>query len=191
MKTMKFKTSVIAILAFVAMSFTTFKKEVKSIKTSESVINWVGKKVTGKHTGTLMIKEGNLEFKKNELVAGKIIVDMESLIVTDLEGDYKMKLERHLKATDFFSVDSFKTATLEFKKVEGENGNYKVTGDFTIKDITQSIQFDLKVDANSATSSLVIDRTKFGIQYKSSSFFEGLKDKAIYDDFDLEVKLKF
>ena len=44
---------------------------------------------------------------------------------------------------------------------------------------------------NSASTSLKIDRTKYGIKYGSASFFDGIKDKAIYDEFDLNVKLKF
>lgn len=34
-------------------------------------------------------------------------------------------------------------------------------------------------------------RTNFGIHYKSSSFFDNLKNKAIDDVFELEVSLKF
>jgi polyisoprenoid-binding protein YceI len=191
MKTTMIKSAAVVLVAFVTMSFTTIKKEVKPIKTEESNINWVGKKVTGQHSGTIGIKEGGLEFKKDKLVGGSIVVDMSSIEVTDLEGDYKNKLEGHLKADDFFGTDNFKTATLVFTKVEAKDGKYQVTGDFTIKGITESIQFDLNIEGNKATSSLKINRTKFGIKYGSSSFFDGLKDKAIYDDFELEVTLVF
>jgi hypothetical protein len=46
-------------------------------------------------------------------------------------------------------------------------------------------------DNNTATADLKIDRTKYDIKYGSASFFDGLKDKAIYDVFDLHVNLKF
>ena len=36
-----------------------------------------------------------------------------------------------------------------------------------------------------------IDRTEYDIRYGSSSFFDDLKDKAIYDEFDLNVTLNF
>ena len=191
MKTTMMKSVAIIVIAIVTMSFTTIKKEVTPIKAKESQINWVGKKVTGQHTGTIEIEEGNLTFKKNKLVGRSIVVNMNSIAVTDLTGNYKNKLEGHLKSDDFFGTNEHKTATLVFTKVEGKDGKYAITGDFTIKGITKSIQFELNVDGETATSSLVIDRTDFGIQYKSSSFFEGLKDKAIYDDFELEVKLAF
>ena len=70
-------------------------------------------------------------------------------------------------------------------------GSYAVVGDMTIKGITNKVSFDLALTENSATTSLKIDRTKYGIKYGSASFFDGIKDKAIYDEFDLAVKLKF
>jgi polyisoprenoid-binding protein YceI len=41
-----------------------------------------------------------------------------------------------LKADDFFGVEKFPTATLEFKKIGDKgNGTYTVTADLTIKGI--------------------------------------------------------
>ena len=61
----------------------------------------------------------------------------------------------------------------------------------TIKGITNSIEFDFSIYGKKATAALKIDRTKYDIKYGSSSFFDGLKDKAIYDDFDIKVDLEF
>ena len=44
---------------------------------------------------------------------------------------------------------------------------------------------------NCFVTALKIDRTTYDIKYGSSSFFDGLKDKAIYDDFDITVNLEF
>ena len=49
----------------------------------------------------------------------------------------------------------------------------------------------MTVNDNTATANLKIDRTKHNITYQSPSLLETLKDKAIYDDFDLNVTLKF
>ena len=49
----------------------------------------------------------------------------------------------------------------------------------------------MSVYGNKATANLKVDRTKYDVKYGSSSFFDGLKDKAIYDDFDLNVDLVF
>ena len=117
---------------------------------------------------------------------------MTTLSNTDLEGEYKGKLEGHLKSDDFFGVEKYPTATLKFTKVKSVSKNaYKVTGDITIKGKTESITFDLSVYGNKANAALKIDRTKFDVRYGSTSFFDGLKDKAIYDEFDIVADLEF
>lgn len=192
MKTRILKSTAVALIALITMSFTVIKKEVKQVKTRESKVNWIGKKeIGGEHKGTLNIQNGTLEFKKDKLVGGEISVDMSSITVTDLEGDYKNKLEGHLKADDFFGVANFQTSKIVFTKVKGNDGKYKVTGDITIKGITESVTFDLTVNENTASAKVVIDRTKFRIKYGSSSFFDNLKDKAIQNNFELNVELVF
>lgn len=192
MKTRILKSTAVAIIAVLAMSFSAIKTEKKEIKASESSIHWVGEKVTGKHEGTIKIKEGFLEFKKDKLVGGTVIVDMETINVTDLTGNYKNKLEGHLKSDDFFGVANHKTAKLVFTKVSKDDDNeYDVEGEITIKGITEKISFEIEIEGNTAKTDVEIDRTKFGIKYGSSSFFDNLKDKAIDNEFDLDVKLVF
>jgi polyisoprenoid-binding protein YceI len=102
----------------------------------------------------------------------------------------KGKLDGHLKADDFFGVEKFPTATLEFKKIGDKgNGTYSVTADLTVKGITNPVTFDLVVNGSTATTKVIIDRTKYDIKYKSKSFFDSLGDNFIYDDFELEVSL--
>ena len=60
-----------------------------------------------------------------------------------------------------------------------------------VKDKTNPVSFTMSIYGNKATASLKIDRTKYGIEYKSASIFESLKDKAIYDEFDLVSDLEF
>jgi polyisoprenoid-binding protein YceI len=165
--------------------------QTKKIDISKSSLNWVGKKVTGEHSGTIAFKSGTLEFKEKALTGGTLIVDMASLTATDLKGDDLQDLNGHLKADDFFGTDKFPTATLIFKSISAKgNGSYTITADLTIKGITKATIFDLKVKGDLATTSLKVDRTKYDIKYGSKSFFDGIGDKAIYDDFDLKVSLK-
>jgi peptide methionine sulfoxide reductase MsrB len=49
----------------------------------------------------------------------------------------------------------------------------------------------MTVGENSAMAALKIDRSKFDVRYGSPSFFNDLQDKAIYDEFDLNVNLSF
>ena len=184
------KTLTIAILATISISLSAQTKQVDAAKSS---INWVGKKVTGSHEGTIGLKSGTLIFKKDKLAGGTFMVDMTSLIVTDLKtGKGKENLEGHLKADDFFGTEKFPTAMLVFKKIAPKTaGIYTVTGDLTIKGITKPITFDLATDAATATTTLKVDRTKYDIKYNSGNFFQNLGDKVISDEFELKVALLF
>jgi len=189
-KTMRlFKLFFIAFISLTLFAFTT--QITKEVNTESSVVKWTGYKVTGQHEGTIMIKKGSLTFKNNVLVGGKFVIDMSTINTTDLEGDYKKKLDGHLKDEDFFSVEKHKTASLVFTSLKQNGTNYIVNADLTIKGITNKVKFKMQVSENSATADLKIDRTKFDIKYGSASFFDDLKDRAIYDEFDLNVNLSF
>ncbi len=190
MKTNKgLKIGLVAVIAFASFAFTTIVN--KEVKVIESTINWKGYKVTGEHSGTINLKEGVLSFDGDELKGGNIVIDMTSIKVTDIEGEYADKLAGHLKADDFFGSDKYPTAALKFTKLSGHGAHYHVAADLTIKGITSPVNFEMKVEANSAIAKLKIDRTKYGIKYGSASFFDDLKDKAISDEFDIDVAIKF
>lgn len=182
----------IAVALAVAFTTLTATAQTKKVDASKSTINWVGKKVTGQHSGTVAIKSGALVFQKNALKGGTFTVDMTTINATDLSGEYQGKLNGHLKNDDFFGTDKFPTSTLVFKSIAAKGNNvYTVTADLTIKGKTNPVTFDITVNGNTATTSFKVDRTKYDIKYGSGSFFEGLGDKTIYDDFELTVSLKF
>ncbi len=164
----------------------------KEVKTAESTVTWKGYKVTGSHYGTINLKEGALMFDGDQLTGGEFVVDMTTLISTDLAGESKGKLEGHLKSDDFFGVESNPTSKLVFTSVKATGKNsYKVTGDLTIKGKTNPVTFDVSVYGNKATATMKVDRSKYDVKYGSGSFFDNLGDKTIYDEFDLVVDLAF
>jgi polyisoprenoid-binding protein YceI len=182
----------ITLALVVVLSTLSASAQTKNINTATSSIEWLGKKVTGQHNGTVNFKDGTLVFKKNILAGGSFTVNMTSLTATDLSGEYQGKLNGHLKADDFFGTEKFPTATLVFKKIGVKSANvYNVTADLTIKGITKPVTFELTVNGNTATTAFNVDRTKYDIKYGSKSFFESIGDKAIYDEFELKVALKF
>lgn len=189
MKTNILKTTFILVLAISFASFTTISE--KKVTVKESTITWKGYKVTGEHEGTIALKEGTLIFEDDKLTGGSFVIDMTSIGATDLEGGMKAKLDGHLKSDDFFGVEKHPTATFVITQVEGSGGSYSVRGNLTIKGITNTAAFKMNVAKNKAAASLKIDRSKFDVRYGSTSFFDDLKDKAIYDDFDLNVNLIF
>ena len=174
---------------FTLQSFTIEKKD---IKIKDSALTWVGSKITGSHEGTVGLKSGYLTLDNNDLVGGEVVIDMTTIVCTDLSGKGKASIESHLKSDDFFSVDKFPNASLTILNVEKKNlGQYQVNANITIKGITQKIVFDAELEEKTANAKLIIDRTLFGIIYKSGNFFEELADKAIYDEFEISIELKF
>lgn len=183
----------IAIALFVAAAGISVNAQTKTIDVKSSTIKWVGKKVTGEHSGTVNFKDGAVIFKGKKLTGGSFTVDMTSLTSTDLTGEYQGKLNGHLKADDFFGTDKYPTSKLVFKKIGTTKtpNVYAVTADLTIKGITKPVTFDLTVNKSTATTAFKVDRTKYDIKYGSGNFFEGLGDKTISDEFELAVALKF
>ncbi|MFT7351781.1 MAG: polyisoprenoid-binding protein YceI [Flavobacterium sp.] len=182
----------IALALFVSAA-TAVSAQTKKISADKSTISWVGKKVTGSHSGTINIKSGDLVFQGTKLTGGSFAVDVTSLTVTDLKtGQGKENLEGHLKADDFFGAEKYPTANLVFTSVSSRgNGIYAVKANLTIKDKTNPVSFDLATTAKTANTSFKVDRTKYGIEYNSGNFFQNLGDKAIYDDFELTVSLQY
>lgn len=166
---------------------------VKSIDVAASVVNWKGYKVTGSHEGTLMFKSGSLTFTDDNLTGGDFVVNMNTLNCTDLKEGMKGKLEGHLKSADFFGVDKNPEASLKFTKVtsRGMAGEYKVVANLTIKGITKEIRFNVTAKDGMGSAAIKIDRSDFDIRYGSGSFFDNLGDKTIYDEFDLNINVKF
>ena len=74
-----------------------------------------------------------------------------------------------------------------------DDRNYSVLADLTIKGITNPIAFEAEVTGNGnsfvAASKFTIDRTKWGVEYKSGNIFKNLGDKIIYDDIEFDVFL--
>ncbi len=166
-----------------------------TVDTKAKSVEWVGKKVTGQHNGTVQLTEGSLSMDENgNLTGGTFTIDMATLISTDLSGEYKGKLEGHLKSDDFFGVATYPTSTFVITKAVPQGpGKYKIVGNITIKGTTQEIQFPATVETKdgkvTAKADITIDRSKYDIRYGSGSFFDNLGDKTIYDNFDLSVSL--
>ena len=159
-------------------AFTTIEESASfKVNSGESKVVWLGKKVTGQHTGTINIAKGNLEFSKDQLSGGNFEIDMKSIANSDLENEeYNQKLVGHLKSDDFFGVENFPTSTLTINKVKQVSGHkYNVKGEITIKGVTKSIDFPVEATLNgtkvTAIATITIDRSEFGVKYGSGSFF--------------------
>lgn len=183
-------TAIVISLAAIAGGGETYKVDNKISK-----MEWVGKKVTGEHTGTIDLSEGKVMVENGMITGGTLMIDMNSIVVTDIEDEgTNAKLSGHLRSADFFGVEKFPKSKLEITKVESKGGDkYHIHGNLTIKDHTEKVEIPatVKMDGKKlvAIGETEIDRTKYGIQYGSGQFFEDLGDKMIYDNFMVKFKV--
>ena len=174
------------------------------VDVDSSSIQWIGRKVTGEHDGNLEILYGNirryLDTKNTDVIKGNIVIDMTTITNKDIENkQYQKYLVDHLKDEDFFDVVHFSKSELKIlsndliSPIDNSN-NTKITAEITIKGITKKIEFLAKIefldDFAIATGTIDIDRTLFGIRYKSKSYFPDMGDYFIYDDFTLNFLIK-
>ena len=161
-------------------------------------IKWVGRKVGGSHEGTIELSETNLEMT-DSFVTGSFTIDMNSIACTDIDdAESNADLVGHLKADDFFGVEANPTAMFVITKSEkSERGEdvYKITGDLTIKGITNPINFPARITEEEGglrvKADFAFDRTTYGIKYKSKSILGDVAGKFIYDDVELSIDWKF
>ncbi len=190
MKVMKNLSTVLLLAAIVTLTSFTSKDPGYKIDNQKSKITWVGKKVTGQHAGTINLSEGNFTSKGKKITGGSFSIDMTSL----KDEAANTRLEGHLKSDDFFSTEKYPKATFVISKIDSKGGDqYTVKGNLTIKGITNEIEFPATIqisnDQVSAKAKILVDRTKFDIKFRSGNFFENLGDKAIEDNFELNVEL--
>ncbi|WP_026755599.1 YceI family protein [Sediminibacter sp. Hel_I_10] len=173
-----------------------------TVNVTDSQIEWKGFKPTGTHTGTIKIDNGNLTVDDGRLQSGTFVIDMESIEVTDLEGDDKMSLESHLKGTvegkegDFFNVNQFPEATFEVTSTESlAAGKSRLSGNLSMKGQKHNISFPVTISNEDGVMKIesepfTIDRTQWGINYGSKSVFDNLGDQFINDDMELKIMIK-
>jgi len=113
------------------------------------------------------------------------VIDLSTVKVADLEGEWSDKFLTHIKSDDFFNIEKYPTAKLVIKSVKGN----EFTGDLTIKGKTNPVTFTAKQDAKTYQGVLKFNRTKFDMVYGSGSFFKGLGDKMIHDEVNVDFKV--
>lgn len=180
------------LLFFFLIPFQTFAKiENVNVDPNSSKVVWLGKKVTGEHSGEVKIQDGSLTFEGKNFTGGKFTIDMSTITNTDItDKEYNKKLVEHLKGEDFFSTENNKTANFIINSVSKIKGNeYTIVGDLTIKGKTSPVTFQATVTKNKARGTLKFDRTTYDIKYGSGKFFQNLGDKMIHDEIQLSIEL--
>lgn len=169
-----------------------------ALSTDDSKLEWVGKKVTGQHNGTVDISSGDLFIDKGNLTGGSFDINFATIKVLDLQdSEMNAKLTGHLKSDDFFSAEKFPTGKFVLTSVtplsNGTENNYTIGGNLTIKGIAQPVSFPASVKVNgdvvSAKADFKIDRTLWDVKFRSGKFYENLGDKLIDDQIELKLSI--
>lgn len=189
-------SSLAAGLALLMSSFTrATHDETFTVDTKRSSIQWLAKKVTGQHNGTIKLASGKLTVNNQAIKDGTFTLEMASIACSDLEGESNKKIIAHLKSDDFFSVEKNPTSKFQITKIALAGiERVNISGNLTIKNITKPLTFtaDIKQQGNELTATaknVKVDRTKYDIKYGSKSFFSSIGDKAIDNEFELTIKL--
>lgn len=175
------------------------------VDTNSSVLQWIGTKPTGKHTGRFLIQEGTLFVKDTIITGGTVSLNMGSLKDLDLSStdtSLQRKLETELKGPLFFDVEKYPQAVFEITDVSDfrpsvgndiimKDANYMVQGNLTIKNITKNISFPAHIKISkgilSAEAEFNIDRTLWGMTYRAD---KSMQDKLINSQVNIQLKIR-
>jgi len=166
-----------------------------AIESAQSNIDWVGRKVTGAHNGTISIKEGTLILSDGQLAGGEFTIDTTSIVILDVtDPDTNAQFAGHLASADFFASEQYPEAKFVITSAEASGEySYRINGNLTIKGITHPVAFDAILtnanDAITASGKVVVDRTLYDMKFRSGNFFKDLGDNLIYNNFDLNISI--
>ncbi|HEY9048458.1 MAG TPA: YceI family protein [Ohtaekwangia sp.] len=165
------------------------------IISAQSKIDWVGRKVTGAHNGTIDIKKGDIEVVNGKVTGGNFIIDTTSIVILDIaDPATNAQFAGHLASEDFFASEKFPEAYFNITSITlADAEQYEVKGDLTIRGITNTIKFiatvNVKDNILTVSGEAVVDRTKYDMKFRSGNFFTNLGDTLIYNEFELDIHL--
>jgi polyisoprenoid-binding protein YceI len=172
-----------------------------SVDREKSSVEWTGRNINTKHTGTIDISGGELIVRNGQLAGGSITLDMGTIRNQNLQDStLNMLLVKHLMSEDFFCVERFPSAGFEvtgcqfLEQSTPGTPNYLLTGKLTLKGISKEITVPAFVSPGEggtikAQSWFDIDRTEWNIIYGSGKLFEKLGMHLVNDKITLELFL--
>jgi polyisoprenoid-binding protein YceI len=166
-------------------------KSIYNLDTERSTLDWTASKIVSTtHTGKVALKSGIIQKGENNFLGGSFVIDMTKIT----ESKDNEQFLGHIRSDDFFAIEKFPESRFEITSIENVEGNtYKVAGDLTIKDKTNTIDFSatLEDDENElkVSAEFNIDRTRWGVNFDSGTVFQQLGDKAIKDEIEYKLNL--
>lgn len=171
------------------------------VDTLESEVVWSGSRsllVDYTHEGSINVATGTVSIVDGEVSSARVVLDMKTIKTTaDGEGAPAggSTLDTHLKSADFFDVNRYPASVFVLTSAtptDNEN-EYNVTGNLTIKNVTKAITFPAQIYMENGDlhiyGDVTVDRTLWDIRYGSGKFFQDIGDKAIDDEFTLNLAI--
>ena len=171
-----------------------------SIDIESSIIEWIGRNPNTKHYGTIGLSNGEITVRDGQ-ISGNFEIDMRSIKNINLEGDeLQPVLVNHLMSDDFFFIKIFPTAKFtitsakQIKEAVSSEPNFEIHGILELRSMKKDIHFyanasdeqggEVKIEAH-----FDIDRTRWGVIYGSTRFFEHLGMHLVFDFISVQLRL--
>jgi polyisoprenoid-binding protein YceI len=101
-----------------------------------------------------------------------VTIEVASIDTRDSQRD------THLRSADFFDAEKWPTITFKSTRIHGAKGDWKVTGDLTIRDVTRPVTLDLEFLGASPdpwggkragfSATTQVDRHDFGLNWNAA-----------------------
>lgn len=178
-----------------------------AIDTTATTVQWRATHKGGlaPRFGTIKVTDGSLNVENGALTSGSFDVSLVSLTTDPASVTEKDKkstdLDGHLKSPDFFNVEKYPSAKFVITGVSPYDSTKEksllpgatnlISGNLTLKDSTLNITFPAQVTVGenevTANAKFVIDRSAWGISYKTEGSAENW---AISKDVEIGFNLK-
>jgi rhodanese-related sulfurtransferase len=172
-----------------------------AVNLAESRIEWTGRNLLNKHSGTIGLKSGHLMFKEDALVGGDFVLDVNAMTCGDIQdGTTNQVLIDHLKSDDFWDAANHPEARYQIREVHPfadatpGSANMRINGDFTLRGCMNPLGFLAVLGRTAggrpaAQAVFAFDRTLWGSIYGSGKFFASLGMHLVNDLVEVQVRL--
>ena len=164
-----------------------------SVETESSRLYWY----SGSHQGYVLLKDGIIKVKDNEILTGRFRILMDSIVDTDIDYELmRLTLENILRSEEFFNTQHYPYALFTIiNSFNFQPGKPYITGCLKITDTTHLVSFHcelfLEDDLLRAESEMFsIDRIKWGITSMSKDYVASENSYIVPEEIKFKIVLQ-
>ena len=198
------KTKTVILLVFLVFNLSAYAQQAYQLDIKKSKVLWKAPQNMGnRHYGYLLFNSGTLNYSAVGIpIDGLFSLDMKSIKTIDLSLEAANLLaDKRLKSENYFSATKYPAALMKVKKIT-RTGNpilFEVTGDLTIKGITNPIEFTATIKTKGeiiyVTADAKIDRRKWNIDHYSNDnpwdLLSAIQDNFLANQIPVSLNLVF